>query len=105
MKKGMRGVCYREIFNIDRFLRRLLYVAMTRAQVSLYLTHVRARMVGAETKSAVLSPFLKPLAVDKRYLVANQPDTLTLDTRSLINTVLRRQSVAEDMIATAIAEQ
>ncbi|KAH9821595.1 P-loop containing nucleoside triphosphate hydrolase protein [Melampsora americana] len=42
--------------------RRLLFVAMTRAQGLLYLSHCRQRMAGAETRNQSISPFVSSLA-------------------------------------------
>ncbi|CAO1629096.1 unnamed protein product [Parajaminaea phylloscopi] len=41
--------------------RRLLYVAMTRAQTLLYMTHCAERMVGGQTDSRSLSQFVRPV--------------------------------------------
>ncbi|KAG8879898.1 hypothetical protein FRB97_001316 [Tulasnella sp. 331] len=41
--------------------RRLLYVACTRAQTSLYLTYAQSRMSGGESRSKELSEFVKPI--------------------------------------------
>uniref|UniRef100_V5EY98 DNA 3'-5' helicase n=1 Tax=Kalmanozyma brasiliensis (strain GHG001) TaxID=1365824 RepID=V5EY98_KALBG len=45
--------------------RRLLYVAMTRAETMLYLTHATARMQGGETQDKILSNFVSSVAPKK----------------------------------------
>lgn len=46
--------------------RRLLYVACTRAQGLLYLTHATSRMVAGEQKPAELSPFIATVRSDAK---------------------------------------
>ena len=46
--------------------RRLLYVACTRAQGLLYLTHATSRMVAGEQKPQELSPFIATVRGDTK---------------------------------------
>jgi hypothetical protein len=49
--------------------RRLLYVACTRAQCLLYLSHVEKRKVAGETKNKLLSPFLATIKQENQVRV------------------------------------
>ena len=49
--------------------RRLLYVACTRAQGLLYLTHATSRMVAGEQKQANVSPFIAEARRDAKVCV------------------------------------
>ncbi|GAA5993843.1 hypothetical protein JCM5350_004390 [Sporobolomyces pararoseus] len=69
--------------------RRLLYVAITRAQTHCTLSWVRKRMGGGTARSKTLSPFLDDLP--KRFYVSSLPE-VTEQTRIEVAQVIRRQS-------------
>jgi ATP-dependent exoDNAse (exonuclease V) beta subunit len=55
----VRRICWQShAIPINRGTRRLLYVACTRAQSLLYLSHVSKRQVGGETKPKDISEFI-----------------------------------------------
>ncbi|KAF7976974.1 hypothetical protein HWV62_5051 [Athelia sp. TMB] len=83
--------------------RRLLYVACTRAQGLLYLTHALKRRVGGETKSKNLSEFIS--AIDGRQALFNTSlPALSRGERSLLSRVLSRPMVPEGEVQKRLAE-
>ncbi|OJA17125.1 hypothetical protein AZE42_02583 [Rhizopogon vesiculosus] len=70
--------------------RRLLYVACTRAQTLLYLTHSSKRKVAGESKSRDLSEFIAPIYSQHPPLFTDMPHTLSRQDLSLIATILSR---------------
>lgn len=49
---------------ILKTIRRLLYVACTRAQCLLYLSHTEKRKIAGETKTQIMSPFLSAIKTE-----------------------------------------
>ncbi|KAI5478522.1 ATP-dependent DNA helicase [Pseudohyphozyma bogoriensis] len=75
--------------------RRLLYVAITRAQAFCTLTHAAFRMAGAETKSKDISPFLE-VATKYPSLFTPKLQLITEKTRLDIAKVIHRPPVDEE---------
>jgi DNA helicase-2/ATP-dependent DNA helicase PcrA len=100
--------------------RRLLYVACTRAQSLLYLSHVSKRKVGGETKTKDISEFIS--AATKEHSVSvfarSYPSPLTLRQniftprvsqfspieRAVVAQVLGRADAPEAEVARRVAE-
>lgn len=93
--------------------RRLLYVAMTRAESLLYLTHATARMQGGETQDKILSNFVASVASKQnggscdakkaiRFCVT-RPE-LDIEAMKTVSTVTSKQLPSEEQIGKAIAE-
>ncbi|WVQ79155.1 hypothetical protein IAT38_001251 [Cryptococcus sp. DSM 104549] len=77
--------------------RRLLYVAMTRAQSFLTMSHCQFRMMGGEEKDKEVSEFVG--AVTRHHpdlLSANLPD-VDINVRQHISKMLSRTAVSEEM--------
>ncbi|RDB25802.1 ATP-dependent DNA helicase PcrA [Hypsizygus marmoreus] len=84
--------------------RRLLYVACTRAQGLLYLSHVEKRKVAGDTKSKELSEFISVITKQNPTLFTSwQPDLSPVD-RRVISTVLNRPNPDESEVSRRIAE-
>ncbi|PLW13485.1 hypothetical protein PCANC_15611 [Puccinia coronata f. sp. avenae] len=90
--------------------RRLLFVAMTRAQGLLYLTYSVERMQGAETRMQEVSSFLKKLikpstdaALVDRVLTPNPPE-LDPNMRQELSTVIGRPVASDDAVKSKIEE-
>lgn len=49
-----------------KIIRRLLYVACTRAQCLLYLSHAEKRKIAGETKTRTISPFLSAVRTENQ---------------------------------------
>ncbi|KAI8980111.1 UvrD-helicase-domain-containing protein [Trametes punicea] len=86
--------------------RRLLYVACTRAQGLLYLTHTTARMMSGEYKHQWISPFLGVLHSEKKTkaLFTETLPTLPTQDRKTIADVLGRALPDETEVAQRISE-
>jgi len=92
--------------------RRLLFVAMTRAQGLLYLTYSAERMQGAETRAQVLSSFLKKLVqpgIPRRpapldSVVSQNPPEFDLNMRQELSAVIGRQVASDDVVKSKIEE-
>ncbi|KAG8988616.1 hypothetical protein FRB90_002650, partial [Tulasnella sp. 427] len=81
--------------------RRLLYVACTRAQGFLYLSHAESRMVGGNSTSKECSEFVTPLVKEKRF--ADTPPTVDGCTLKLIGSLLSRPLPSEEAIRESIS--
>ncbi|SNX83194.1 related to ATP-dependent DNA helicase [Melanopsichium pennsylvanicum] len=75
--------------------RRLLYVAMTRAEGVLYLTHVTARMMGGDMQDKILSNFVAS--------VASKKDGGTCDAKKSIKFCTSRPELEGDCMNTVAA--
>ncbi|KAI0368645.1 UvrD-helicase-domain-containing protein [Pilatotrama ljubarskyi] len=86
--------------------RRLLYVACTRAQGLLYLTHTNSRMMCGEYKLQDVSPFIANLRTDEKTkdLLTSQLPSLPLQDRKTIATVIGRTLPDEAEVARRVAE-
>ncbi|EIN10179.1 UvrD-helicase-domain-containing protein, partial [Punctularia strigosozonata HHB-11173 SS5] len=91
--------------------RRLLYVACTRAQGFLYLTHVSNRMAGGEAKKRELSEFISVLSKAPRVRIISQiplflPHSPRLATPDRVNVarMLGRQPPDERQVARRVAD-
>ncbi|KAH9939503.1 UvrD-helicase-domain-containing protein [Amylocystis lapponica] len=84
--------------------RRLLYVACTRAQGLLYLSHSSSRMVAGEVKSKDLSEFIWAVIRGDSALFTNQPPVFQERDRALIAQVLHRPPPDEAEVSRKIAE-
>ena len=76
--------------------RRLLYVAMTRAQALLYISYP---LKSSQREGTTLSPFLSPKPVGN--LLANQGPTINSDTVNDIARILRRRTPTRAQISKA----
>ncbi|KAG6909068.1 hypothetical protein DXG01_002221 [Tephrocybe rancida] len=84
--------------------RRLLYVACTRAQGLLYLTHAESRSIAGNKKGRVVSPFISAVKWDNPTMFTDlQPTFLPAD-RKVICDVLNRPLPDEEEITRRIAE-
>ncbi|KAJ1593076.1 hypothetical protein NDA11_004666 [Ustilago hordei] len=93
--------------------RRLLYVAMTRAESLLYLTHATARMMGGETQDKILSNFVASVAskqnggnCDAKKAIkfcATRPE-LDANAVGTLAKVTGKQLPSEDQIKKAVTE-
>ncbi|TKY87092.1 hypothetical protein EX895_003769 [Sporisorium graminicola] len=72
--------------------RRLLYVAMTRAECMLYLTHATARMQGGDTQDKMLSNFVAS--------IASKQDGGSCDAKKAIKFCTSRPEVDTDAVKT-----
>ncbi|KAF8602376.1 UvrD-helicase-domain-containing protein [Ceratobasidium sp. AG-I] len=70
--------------------RRLLYVACTRAQALLYLTHSSSRMVGGETRKTTLSEFASCVVAQDSTLFQRKLPSITKDELKLFGKILTR---------------
>ncbi|KAM5530408.1 hypothetical protein V8D89_015919 [Ganoderma adspersum] len=86
--------------------RRLLYVACTRAQGLLYLTHATSRMVAGEQKPAELSPFIAAVRSDAktRGVFSDELPALTLQDRTTMCRVLNRPLPDEAEVKRRVTE-
>ncbi|KNE88737.1 hypothetical protein PSTG_17845, partial [Puccinia striiformis f. sp. tritici PST-78] len=91
--------------------RRLLFVAMTRAQGLLYCTYSAERMQGAETRSQEVSIFLKKLIKQSSGQCSAQECILTQNLpqfdssmREELSTVIGRPVATDDMIKNTVEE-
>ncbi|KAF7331625.1 ATP-depentend DNA [Mycena kentingensis (nom. inval.)] len=86
--------------------RRLLYVACTRAQSLLYLTHVSKRKVGGETKNKEISEFVA--AALKEHEDVFTPRTAAFESsaaeRDVVSKVLGREKADAGEVAKRVAE-
>ncbi|KAF9223657.1 UvrD-helicase-domain-containing protein [Gyrodon lividus] len=76
--------------------RRLLYVACTRAQVMLYLTHSLKRRSAGEQKTKDVSKFLSGTRHENPPLFSDRPPLLSAGDRKLIAEILGRESCLPD---------
>ncbi|KAF4597533.1 hypothetical protein EYR40_007995 [Pleurotus pulmonarius] len=84
--------------------RRLLYVACTRAQCLLYLSHCGKRMVSGETKSVELSGFVSSVNQQDRTIFSDRAPELLPADRAVISRVLGRPEPEHVEVAKQIAE-
>lgn len=84
--------------------RRLMYVAITRAQAFCSLSWSRVRQRGAETHDAKLSPFLAGVAEQYPTLFVKKLQKINEKTRREVASVLGRPAVAEEVALAQIAE-
>ncbi|KAF8896349.1 P-loop containing nucleoside triphosphate hydrolase protein [Infundibulicybe gibba] len=84
--------------------RRLLYVACTRAQGLLYLTHATRRKIAGETKTKELSPFVSTVIKDNVGAFTTQKPEFSPSDRIVISTVLGRQIPDEKRVQHQVAE-
>ncbi|BGP43735.1 ATP-dependent DNA helicase srs2 [Rhodotorula kratochvilovae] len=76
--------------------RRLLYVAITRAQSFCFLSYAAARMAGSEMKQKKLSPFLQTASTSYPSLFVKKLQKVTKKTREETAKVLGRQAPSEE---------
>ncbi|KAH7915664.1 P-loop containing nucleoside triphosphate hydrolase protein [Hygrophoropsis aurantiaca] len=76
--------------------RRLLYVACTRAQALLYLTHSSKRKFAGDAKRKDLSEFVSAVLQTDQSLFADNPHHLAPSDRQLIATILGREELLPD---------
>ncbi|TFK40400.1 P-loop containing nucleoside triphosphate hydrolase protein [Crucibulum laeve] len=84
--------------------RRLLYVACTRAQGLLYLTHAEQRKFGGEAKKKDLSEFVSAVTKQNPSLFTNQTPNLPTVQRDVISRVLGRPPADEAEVRRRCAE-
>lgn len=92
--------------------RRLLFVAMTRAQGLLYLTYSAERMQGADTHAQEVSIFLKKLLNNRTNdkdsslhpIVCTDPPELNQHVRQELSTVIARPAAAQEVVERKIQE-
>ncbi|KAH9850321.1 UvrD-helicase-domain-containing protein [Lenzites betulinus] len=86
--------------------RRLLYVACTRAQGLLYLTHTASRMWSGEYKPQCISPFVSEIRTEPKTkdLVTEDLPPLHLEDRQTIAKVINRPLPDEIEVVRATAE-
>ncbi|THV07389.1 UvrD-helicase-domain-containing protein [Dendrothele bispora CBS 962.96] len=84
--------------------RRLLYVACTRAQSLLYISHASQRKVAGETKGKELSGFISAVAKQNPSLFTDQLTSFTPDERAVISKVLDRPKPSDSDVARSVAE-
>ncbi|KAF5359087.1 hypothetical protein D9756_003438 [Leucocoprinus leucothites] len=84
--------------------RRLLYVACTRAQCLLYLSHAEKRMVAGETKNKALSPFLTTVKQENELLFTDIiPELKFLECRAM-SRMLGRSEPSEKEVQSLVAQ-
>ncbi|GAA6051585.1 hypothetical protein JCM3770_003484 [Rhodotorula araucariae] len=76
--------------------RRLLYVAITRAQSFCFLSYAAARMAGSEMKQKKLSPFLQTASTTYPSLFVKKLQKVTKKTREETAKVLGRMAPSEE---------
>ncbi|KAG7089539.1 hypothetical protein E1B28_011212 [Marasmius oreades] len=84
--------------------RRLLYVACTRAQSLLYVSHASTRKVGGDVKSRELSAFISSTAEANDSLFTEHLPTISPTERGVIAKVLDRPDVAEEDVRNSVDE-
>ncbi|GAA5834422.1 hypothetical protein JCM11251_007984 [Rhodosporidiobolus azoricus] len=84
--------------------RRLLYVAITRAQGFCFLSHANQRMAGADMKQKELSPFLSTVSTTYPSLFVKKLQKITKKTREEIASVLGRAAVDEEVVKGLLEE-
>ncbi|OJT03389.1 ATP-dependent DNA helicase PcrA [Trametes pubescens] len=86
--------------------RRLLYVACTRAQSLLYLTHTESRMMSGEYKPQTISPYVGAVRTDPQTkdLFTETLPALPLEDRKTIATVINRPLPEEIEVVRLVAE-
>ncbi|KAG8733482.1 hypothetical protein FRC11_005866 [Ceratobasidium sp. 423] len=84
--------------------RRLLYVACTRAQALLYLTHSSSRMVGGETRKTTLSEFVSCIIQQDPALFQRNIPPLTKDELVIFGKILSRPVPPDEAIQRGLRE-
>ncbi|GAA6025159.1 hypothetical protein JCM10207_008919 [Rhodosporidiobolus poonsookiae] len=84
--------------------RRLLYVAITRAQSFCFLSHANERMAGADTKKKDLSPFLNVASTSFPTLFVKKLQKITTKTREETAAVLDRKTPSEERVKVLVEE-
>ncbi|KAL5640278.1 hypothetical protein ACGC1H_007523 [Rhizoctonia solani] len=84
--------------------RRLLYVACTRAQALLYLTHSSSRMVGGETRKTTLSEFVTCITQQDSGLFQRNLPSLTKDELVIFGKILSRTVPTDEAIQRGLQE-
>ena len=75
----------------------MLYVAMTRAQALLYLTHTKRRLRAGRFKDVYLSSFIKDLNPKEVPWEAGRP-AITVESRVVTASILERDQVDDAQI-------
>ncbi|KAF5391670.1 hypothetical protein D9757_002375 [Collybiopsis confluens] len=84
--------------------RRLLYVACTRAQSLLYLTHATSRKVAGDIKTKELSAFISSVTKEDPSLFMDRPSFCSPSDRKVICQVLNRPPPDEEEVKNRIVE-
>ncbi|CAE7223098.1 unnamed protein product [Rhizoctonia solani] len=84
--------------------RRLLYVACTRAQALLYLTHSSSRMVGGETRKTTLSEFVTCIIQHDSGLFQRNLPSLTKDELVIFGKILSRSVPTDEAVQRGLRE-
>ncbi|BGP20389.1 ATP-dependent DNA helicase srs2 [Rhodosporidiobolus nylandii] len=84
--------------------RRLLYVAITRAQGFCFLSYANSRMAGAEMKTKELSPFLSNVAQQYPTLFVKKLQKVAKKTREETAAVLGREKPDEEEVKRLVEE-
>ncbi|KAK7463908.1 ATP-dependent DNA helicase srs2 [Stygiomarasmius scandens] len=84
--------------------RRLLYVACTRAQSLLYISHVNQRKVAGETKGKELSTFISAVTKQNSSFFTDQLASFAPAERAVISRVLDRPVPSDSDVAKNVAE-
>ncbi|KAK4693346.1 hypothetical protein P7C70_g8944, partial [Phenoliferia sp. Uapishka_3] len=84
--------------------RRLLYVAITRAKIFCTLSWSKVRMLGAETKQKLISPFLGPTSAKHPTLFHKTLDHIGVKQRKELAEILGRPAPDEESTAIMIQE-
>ncbi|KAJ7929059.1 P-loop containing nucleoside triphosphate hydrolase protein [Mycena leptocephala] len=84
--------------------RRLLYVACTRAQSLLYLSHVSKRKVGGETKTKDISEFISAATKEHSNIFTPRVSQFSPIERAVVAQVLGRADAPEAEVARRVAE-
>ncbi|KAJ7229193.1 P-loop containing nucleoside triphosphate hydrolase protein [Mycena pura] len=84
--------------------RRLLYVACTRAQSLLYLSHVSKRKFGGETKTKEISEFVATATREHSTIFTSRTSQLPAAERDVISRVLRRPLAQEAEVTRRVTE-
>lgn len=85
--------------------RRLLYVAITRAQAFCCTSWSKQRQRGADLQECKLSPFLSGVSEQYPMLFVKKLQKITDKTRREVASVLGRQPVAEEVVADKVKQQ
>ncbi|CAE6463544.1 unnamed protein product [Rhizoctonia solani] len=84
--------------------RRLLYVACTRAQALLYLTHSSSRMVGGETRKTSVSEFVSCIIQNDPGLFQRNLPTLTKNELTIFGKILSRMVPTDETVERGLRE-
>ncbi len=75
-KKGLVDV-FETVLPKLNTIRRLLYVACTRAQCLLYLSHAEKRNIAGETKTRTISPFLAAVRTENQASIWSSSERMS----------------------------